>query len=136
MLFLKFMNLFAKNVPDVQSVIPDIAIPPDAPERYEPTLSIKSNSTTKNLLLVSTKYLSKKQKGNMYENYVAKLYRAKGYTVQPYGQLRGRWDGGRDLICKHRCYTIIVQCKYREHNSGASIDITDVYELFGAIKHY
>ncbi|MBQ7733139.1 MAG: hypothetical protein IJT58_03870 [Synergistaceae bacterium] len=39
-------------------------------------------------------------------------------------------------VCRHGRYTIIVQCKYRDRNPNASIDITDVYELFGAMKHY
>lgn len=135
--FLKTLNLFAKNVnvPDIPPVIPDIETPPDEPERYEPTLSINGKSN-KARVLVSTKNMTNKQKGNMYEDYIGKLYKAKGYAVIPWGRLMGRWDGGRDLICRHGRYTVIVQCKYHEYGYGAKIDVTDVYKLYGAIKHY
>ncbi|MBQ7733140.1 MAG: hypothetical protein IJT58_03875 [Synergistaceae bacterium] len=97
--FLKTLTVVTKNVPNVQSVIPDIASPPEEPERYEPTLSIDGNSLTKTLVPVSTTNLTPKQKGDMYEDYIRELYKAKGYDVLPYGKIRGRWDGGRDLIC-------------------------------------
>ena len=76
---------------------------------------------------------SNKSKGTQYERYVGSLYEARGYVVEYNGINKGSHDGGIDLICRSKKYTVLVQCKcYEEGN----ISINDVYQFFGAFRHY
>jgi len=57
------------------------------------------------------KYKTKIEKGKDYEEYVAKVYRSRGYHVSEHGKLRGREDHGIDLIAKKEKEIILIQCK-------------------------
>lgn len=52
-----------------------------------------------------------KVKGNAYEEQVAYYYRSKGYEVIEHGKLKGRKDGGIDLIASNSDETLLIQCK-------------------------
>ena len=58
-----------------------------------------------------TSYKEKVIKGKQYEEYVAKYYTEKGYTVWEHGKDKGRKDGGIDLIVKKDRELILIQCK-------------------------
>jgi Holliday junction resolvase-like predicted endonuclease len=57
------------------------------------------------------KRINKKVKGKNYEDLIAKLYTARGYTVIENGKYEGRRDGGIDLIATKINKTILIQCK-------------------------
>lgn len=52
-----------------------------------------------------------KIKGNAYEEQVAHYYRSKGYEVIEHGKLKGKKDGGIDLIASYNDETLLIQCK-------------------------
>ena len=74
-----------------------------------------------------------KSKGTIYERFVGKLYENTGYKVIYNGIDKGSHDGGIDLICRIDKYTVLVQCKNYENNS---LSIKDVYQFYGACRHY
>lgn len=58
-----------------------------------------------------TTYKEKIQKGKEYEEYVAKVYRSRGYHVSEYGKQMGKEDHGIDLIAKKEKHLVLIQCK-------------------------
>ncbi|MGD9718800.1 MAG: restriction endonuclease [Sulfurimonadaceae bacterium] len=57
----------------------------------------------------------KKEKGELYEKYVANYFRNEGYYVWEHGEEKGRRDGGIDLFIKKGNETFFVQCKNWEN---------------------
>lgn len=73
--------------------------------------------------------------GRDYERYVGYLYENMGYKVDYYGIKEGFDDLGRDLICKRKGETRIVQCKYWA--SHKEIHENHINQLFGTtVKFY
>ncbi|ARJ57261.1 restriction endonuclease [Campylobacter cuniculorum] len=56
------------------------------------------------------------QKGDKYEELVAKYYRDQGYIVFK-NSLLGQQDGGLDLIAFHQNHTLLIQCKNYTQNT-------------------
>ena len=74
-----------------------------------------------------------KVKGTQYERFVGHFYESRGYIVDFNGVNRGSWDGGIDLICKYKTFTVLVQCKCYD---TSSISTSDIYKFYGACRHY
>jgi len=65
---------------------------------------------------------SNKEKGEEYEQFIAKYYTEKGYTVWEHGKEKGRLDQGIDLIVKKNKEIIFIQCKNWQENTRFKID--------------
>lgn len=57
------------------------------------------------------KELTKKEIGDMYEEFIAEHYRSLGYEVEERGKLLGRADKGIDLIATKDKELLLIQCK-------------------------
>lgn len=68
---------------------------------------IKEISNLKN---INTK-LTKKEKGDKYEEFIAAYFREQGFYVWEYGKEKGTEDNGVDLFIKRNEYIYFVQCK-------------------------
>jgi len=77
---------------------------------------------------------SKWQLGRDYERYIGYVYEVNGYNVYYQGILEGFDDLGRDLICKKREQTIIVQCK--RWSQYKTIHEKHVNQLYGTVIKY
>lgn len=53
----------------------------------------------------------KKEKGDMYETYVANFFKKSGYTIWEHGKEKGVKDSSIDLIVKKEQYIYFIQCK-------------------------
>ena len=51
-------------------------------------------------IIKKSSYQVNKEKGDMYEKYIADYYREQGYTISEHGQDNGRKDKGIDVIAK------------------------------------
>lgn len=84
---------------------------------FENDLGIKRKNdnfrpyTTEERKAYGQKQKENKVKGNAYEEQVADYYRSKGYDVIEHGKLKGRKDGGIDLIASNSNKTLLIQCK-------------------------
>ena len=76
-----------------------------------------------------------KKKGIEYELFIGHIYENYGYAVEYNGIQKGGRDGGIDLICHSKRYTILVQCKCYEA-SNSNIGVNDIYKFYGAFRHY
>ncbi len=63
------------------------------------------------LLKRKKKPLNNIEKGRVYEEYIAKKYRKKGYIVWEHGKEMGRADLGIDLVATKDNRVILIQCK-------------------------
>lgn len=73
--------------------------------------------------------------GRDYERYIGYLYEEDGYDVEYIGIERGLEDLGRDLICRKRQETQVVQCKcWASHKIIYEKHINQLYGT--AVKHY
>ena len=57
-----------------------------------------------------------KQKGDKYEQQILKLYKKQGYKVYPQGFIKGKADGGIDLIAYKGNEALLIQCKNWEYS--------------------
>ncbi len=73
-----------------------------------------------------TSYKEKIIKGAEYEEYVAKVYRSRGYHVTEYGKKMGKKDHGIDLIAKKEKHLVLIQCKNWEENGKWKITHKDI----------
>ena len=65
-------------------------------------------------------------KGQEYEEYVAKVYRSRGYHVSEYGKQQGLLDHGIDLIAKKGKEIVLIQCKNWNENGKWEIKHKDI----------
>ncbi len=72
--------------------------------------------------------------GRMYERYVGYLYENEGYDVEYYGISEGKFDLGRDLICRKGNDHLVVQCKY--WSQFRTIYEKYIFQLFGTFFQY
>jgi len=79
----------------------------------------KSTTTT-------TSYKEKVLKGKEYEEFVAKIYRSRGYHVTEYGKIKGKEDHGIDLIAKKEKEIVLIQCKNWKENGKWKIKHKDI----------
>ena len=77
---------------------------------------------------------NKWQLGRDYERYIGYLFENNGYNVYYQGILEGFDDLGRDLICKKKEKTIIVQCK--RWSKYKTIHEKHVNQLYGTFIKY
>lgn len=57
-----------------------------------------------------------KEKGEQYELQILGYYKKQGYKVYPQGLIKGKADGGIDLIAHKDKETLLIQCKNWEHS--------------------
>ncbi len=69
------------------------------------------------------------QKGQEYEEYIAKVFQARGYKVIENGKISGKKDGGIDLIVKNDREIIFIQCKNWNENGKYKITHTHIKEF-------
>lgn len=74
---------------------------------------ILENIEFKNMItnLKNKPTMTNKEKGDMYEAYVANFFREKGYYVYEHGKEKGVKDGGMDLFVKMGKFVYFVQCR-------------------------
>jgi len=89
----------------------------------------------------------KKEKGDIYEEYIANFFREQGYVVWEHGKEKGVQDSSIDLIIKKEQYIFFVQCKnwdkWKINHKEVKATRTDVREylkknqvLWNLIKDY
>ena len=89
----------------------------------------------------------KKQKGDIYEEYIANFFKEQGYTVWEHGKEKGVHDSSIDLIIKKDKFIYFVQCKnwdkWKINHKEVKATRTDVREylknnkiLWDLIKDY
>lgn len=76
------------------------------------------------------KYKSKLDIGLEFERYCGYLYEKEGYTVEYNGILKGKIDGGIDLIAYKENEKIYIQCKYWSRTKN--IRENTITQLFGS----
>ena len=69
-----------------------------------------------------SKELTSKEKGELYEEFIAEHYKKLDYFVWEHGKEKGRVDGGIDLIVKKKKEIIFIQCKNWKKNTRFKID--------------
>ena len=82
--------------------------------------------TPKKQTSMKTTYKEKIDKGQEYEEYVAKVYRSRGYHVSEYGKQQGVLDHGIDLIAKKQKEIVLIQCKNWNENGKWEIKHKDI----------
>lgn len=70
--------------------------------------------------------LSNKEKGDIYEAFIAEHYRKLGFFVLEHGKEKGRKDKGIDLIVKSKEEIFFIQCKNWKENTRFKIDHKEV----------
>lgn len=65
-------------------------------------------------------------KGEIYEEFIALVYKANGYTIWEHGKDKGVLDGGIDLIVKKDKKIILIQCKNWNEVGQYKIDHKDI----------
>lgn len=73
--------------------------------------SVNSNIKESSLASKATKKVTKKIKGDKYEEHVANFFKTDGYYVWEHGKEKGAKDGGIDLFIKKGKCCYFVQCK-------------------------
>ncbi|WP_104718159.1 restriction endonuclease [Helicobacter trogontum] len=63
-----------------------------------------------------SKWQTNKEKGDKYEQQILKLYKKQGYKVYPQGFIKGKADGGIDLIAYKGNEALLIQCKNWEYS--------------------
>ena len=103
-----------------------------SPEEYQ-----KLSTSEKNQRALDNYWSRPKNKwqvGKDYERYIGYLFEIKGYSVYYQGILEGYDDLGRDLICRTRNETLIVQCKRWSQNKN--IHEKHINQLYGTVVKY
>jgi hypothetical protein len=72
--------------------------------------------------------------GRNYERYIGYKYEEDGYDVEYHGIFKGFEDLTRDLICKKRDKTIIIQCK--NWAKWREIFYAPIFQFFGSVYLY
>lgn len=73
-----------------------------------------------------------KKKGSDYEKYIAYIYKTKGYDVVLHGVLKGKKDGGIDIICTNGNELLLIQCKNWESHHKWKINHTALKSFIGS----
>lgn len=77
---------------------------------------------------------SKSYIGMIYELYIGSLYEKQGYKVEYFGITKGLNDEGKDLICKSKSETLIIQAKC--WSAKKVVHENTVCQLFGTTIEY
>lgn len=97
-----------------------------------------SLSSTEKFQKALDRYIKSRSKpwqiGRDYERYIGFLYEKQGYSVHYHGIVEGLNDLGRDLICKNKNETLIVQCKC--WSKMKTIHEKHINQLFGTKVMY
>lgn len=101
-------------------------------EEYRTLSSVERNQLALDRFWARPK--SKWLVGKLYERFVGYLYEIEGYEVEYFGIAARYEDLGRDLICRRRSETLIVQCKQWSHFK--TIYEKHIFQLFGTVFEY
>ena len=75
-------------------------------------------------------------KGTDYERFIANQYELKGYKVSLHGILKGKKDGGIDIICTKDNQMIFIQCKNWESHHRWKINHEKLKSFIGSCTEY
>ena len=75
--------------------------------------------------------LSKEELGKRYERYIGYLYEKDGYRVDYQGILKGKKDGGIDIIAIKKKEVLIIQCK--RYGKDTFVHENTINQLYGAL---
>ena len=73
-----------------------------------------------------TQKMTNKEKGDLYEKFIATHYRVQGYTIAEHGKDNGVKDGGIDIIAKKGKEMLFIQCKNWSAESTRKIKSEDM----------
>lgn len=94
---------------------------------YDTIQKQKNETIHENEIIKKSSYQINKEKGDMYEKYIADYYRKQGYTISEHGQDNGRKDKGIDIIAKKEKEIILIQCKnWNENNKLKHSEIKEI----------
>lgn len=82
------------------------------------------------------KQKEKKEKGALYEAFVAEHYRSLGYEVIEHGKIYGKKDGGIDLIAKNMEEVIMIQCKNWKAGTKYTINHSMISAFVGNVEMF
>ena len=107
-----------------------------SPEEYSELPQDKREEVALHHYTYAEKHRNKSNEeiGRDYERFIAYQYTRMGYHVNPRGILRGKGDGGIDLIAQKRNETLLIQCKY--WGRGKVIYENVVEQLEGSCRVY
>ena len=77
-----------------------------------------SHTTTQSKIQANTHNtfsLKNKEKGDKYELQILRHYKKQGYKVYPQGFIKGKADGGIDLVAYKGSEALLIQCKNWEY---------------------
>jgi Holliday junction resolvase len=77
--------------------------------------------------------LSKEELGKRYERYIGYLYENDGYRVDYHGILKGKKDGGIDIIAMKKKEVFIIQCK--RYGKDTFVHENTINQLYGALTY-
>ena len=103
-------------------------------EEYEKLLPAERNQLA--LDRYWTKQKNRIEAGRAYERYIGYLYESDGWGVYYQGILEGREDLGRDLVCKKKKATAVIQCKRWSPLKHKIIHENHINQLFGTSMKY
>jgi Holliday junction resolvase-like predicted endonuclease len=84
----------------------------------------------------AAKQKEKKEKGALYEAFVAEHYRSLGYEVIEHGKIHGKKDGGIDLIAKNVEEVIMIQCKNWKQGTKYTINHAMISAFVGNVAMF
>ena len=99
-------------------------------------------NTTKNRGYKSfnKEYYNKKEKGDIYERYIANFFKKQGYSVWEHGKEKGKEDKSIDLFIKKENFIYFVQCKnwetWKINHKEVKATRTDVREYLKENKDF
>lgn len=80
--------------------------------------------------------MTNKEKGDAYEEFVARHFRSQGYTVADHGAINGVKDKSIDLIAKRGRDIILIQCKDWSAKNNYRITHNEVKAFVGETAFY
>ena len=106
-----------KNKPELINAIKDFK---ESEKNKIPKNNIKININSR----MSNK--EKKEKGDLYEEFISNHFRKQGYTIAEHGKDNGVKDQGIDIIAKKGKEVLFIQCKNWSENSSRKIKSDDM----------
>lgn len=91
----------------------------------EKQIKVNKNDNPINITEIMTNQ-KKKEKGDLYEEFIANHYRTQGYKVAEHGKDNGVKDRGIDIIAKKGREILFIQCKNWNANSNKKVTSDDM----------
>ena len=96
-------------------------------DNYSAARKTENETIHESEIIKKSSYQVNKEKGDMYEKYIADYYKEQGYTIAEHGQDNGRKDKGIDVIAKKEKELLLIQCKnWNENNKLTHSEIKEI----------